>query len=231
MKHDWLSYELYLFDLDDTLINTKAAVHQAWQVALELWSSDTGISKDVAQPVLEECVRHFGSTAYKEYWHAFVNEMIEGSLENPSLIYRCQEAYYQAYWNFLHPLEGAVEFLEWLQSHQKTLGLVTNGFWNFQFEKVTHTRLDPFFTSHNTVCAHLGEVTRRKPNPTMLLQQIEKLQKSSISTIFFGNAVTDIMAGNLASVTTVAVNNIANPMNLKVMTPDLVVSSWRSIVE
>ena len=60
----------------------------------------------------------------------------------------------------------------------------------------------------------------------MLNQVLEKCDRRPEEAVFFGNASIDVLAGNMAGVTTVAVAEFSNSRELRLLTADYHLSEW-----
>jgi len=227
MDINWDNFETYFFDLDDTLINTRASIRAGWEAAMEHPELPQSIQKSGVEVVDYLCL-HFSSNAYHEYWKAFVIEMLSSVSDPVKLANDLCTLYEEAYWKNLAPFPGVPEILELLQSLNKTLALITNGILDFQHQKLKKTAL--FSVFENTIfCSESFPFAHKKPSPVMLQTALKQLQSKKESTVFLGNAPIDIIAGNLAQITTVAVTHIHNPCQLKLNTPDAFLHCWKKL--
>jgi HAD superfamily hydrolase (TIGR01509 family) len=105
------------------------------------------------------------------------------------------------------------------------LALITNGLIELQTQKLSRVGLADYFQEH-VYCSDQYAWTHQKPSPHMLNQVLEKCDMSPEETVFFGNASIDVLAGNMAGVTTVAVAEFNNPRELRLLTADYHLSEW-----
>ena len=81
INFDWLGYQLYLFDLDDTLLMTRAAIRASWRKTLQ-HPNLTGKTVEEWTETLRGFTLLYGTTADQEYWQAFAVE-VTGELIKP----------------------------------------------------------------------------------------------------------------------------------------------------
>ena len=225
MEPNWLDYDLYLFDLDDTLINTRAALRASWTHALQHPQLQHQTSDEWIE-LLRAFTRQFGTTADREYWQAFAVEVTGELLQPHPLAEELREMHRAHYWTALRPAENVAELLGSLRDLSKRLALVTNGLIEFQTEKLRGTNLLSFFSPETIFCSDRYDWRKQKPSPHMIQQAIARANVTPERTIFFGNASIDILAGNLAGVTTVAVVDIPNPQQVRLLQPDYELLVW-----
>ncbi|MGK5090518.1 HAD family hydrolase [Deltaproteobacteria bacterium TL4] len=232
MDNNWLSYNLFLFDLDDTLINTRDSVRQACLTALnQVPSLLCYQAEGRVDELLSTFIKHFGTTADREYWRAFIIELLhEHPVTDPySIADNLCEIYRKEYWNQLKPLnDDCMAFIQYLINNNKSMALITNGTLKFQRKKLVHTNLSQFFS--HIFCSDQFPPQFQKPSPYMIIQAIQCFQGNPKETVFFGNSIIDVIAGNLAGVHTVAINEIMNPEHIHLLTPYFIYTSWHSII-
>ena len=229
MWKDIESFKLFLFDLDDTLINTRQSVQVGWKTALEHSSFlPSDFSFQNALTLLEFLSSKFGTSADLEYWHAFVTEILHCHLPypHPIAIQLC-ETYRNAYWKTLTPFNHVLPFLNTLKENNKFLSLISNGEKKFQNQKLKHTQLDKFFDPATVFISSQFPSSLKKPSPFMINKALEKFSISPTQTLFFGNADTDIIAGNLAGIRTTLVFSIPNSSHQsRLLNHTFHLSSW-----
>ena len=227
MSRNWWDYELYLFDLDDTLLNTRKALLTGWENALRHPKLEKK-SKEEYIFLLKLLTKLFGTTADGEYWQAFVREILP-EVKNPQpLAQELIARHQQTYWQTLQPFPDVMTVLERLLEKQKKMAIVTNGVLDFQQEKLKHTRLDAYF-ANQVFCSDQFAWRYQKPSPYMIQQAITNRQVTVKNTIFWGNADIDIMAGNLAGVTTVLIAEVTKPSDLHLLTASYSIQNWSEL--
>lgn len=228
-----LAFRLYLFDLDDTLINTRESVKLACQSTLQVLAQGLGEAENNWEAKLKELIANYGSTHAAEYWRAFVFEVVGSTPTSEILAKQLFQHYDLQYWQRLKLEKGVVELLNYLQTEKIAIGLVSNGLHDFQMRKLQHTRLNHYFPVSVIEISQNYPTAQQKPAPDMILSVLNKHQIPASETVFIGNASVDIIAGNMAEVTTVAIGAISNPQNLKLLTPKYQFSSmeefWNAI--
>ena len=221
---DWLGYQLYLFDLDDTLLMTRAAIRASWRKTLQ----HPNLTRKTVEEWIEtlrEFTLLYGTTADQEYWQAFAVE-VTGELIKPhpfgEELCRINR---ENYWQVLQPAPNIPNVLQRLREEDRQLALITNGLIKLQTQKLTRVGLADYFQDH-VYCSDQYAWAHQKPSPHMLNQVLEKCERRPEEAVFFGNASIDVLAGNMAGVTTVAVAEFNNPRELRLLTADYHLSDW-----
>jgi FMN phosphatase YigB (HAD superfamily) len=226
MEPNWQAFDLYLFDLDDTLICTRDALRASWTHALQQAPELSHRPPEEWLEVLRALTRQFGTTADWEYWQAFAVEVTRDLLQPHPLAEFLREAHRARYWEELQPAENIVALLQTLQAIPKHTALITNGLLAFQSDKLRGTGLREFFPDKWIFCSDQYDWRQQKPSPHMVQEAMNRFDVPPEKTVFFGNASIDIIAGNLAGVTTVAVAEISNPQQVRLLQPDFELPVW-----
>ncbi|MBF0350747.1 MAG: HAD family hydrolase [SAR324 cluster bacterium] len=224
---NWNNFDSYIFDLDDTLINTTQAVQSGWEYALNKHSFRNDLSQEKKINLLKKLIKFFGSSSDNEYWHAFIFELSKTSIRYPNPIATALcETYRQGYWQELKVSSQILSFLQFLSLKKKPLILVTNGCLSFQIKKLQHTGLSTYF-ENSVFCSSQYQPDHQKPSPHMLIQV--KMKYCVQKSIFIGNANSDIIAGNLAGMDTVLISENTQEQDLKLMEPTYTLC-WNEIL-
>ena len=235
MTFPWHEPKLHIFDLDDTLVHTRSAVREAWEPALKVLCSRLGCDLDRTRTLLKVLVGEFGSTAYRQYWHALVSELVSHlpnsavSSDVDSITEEVRLIYDKRFWQNLRLFDGSVDYLNRLVDSGRTVGIASNGDSDFQWRKIRHLGLDKWFDPNSVRTEGSQAVQRQKPNAFMLLGFLDQHALDPQNCFFYGNSPVDIIAGNLAGVRTVAVGSIANQNRLKLLVPDAILRDFTQI--
>lgn len=196
---DLLRFKLHLFDLDDTLLQTRASYYAAQEYAVdELWDQLVLPQREKAYKEIHWFSRRIGSVDPPAYMSAFLRSWGIYSEANLHLLIEC---YRESYWGDMKLYEGAWAYLEGLKKEGKLLGLVSNGTSSTQHKKVTHTGLDHFFPAPARFISGDFEPRHKKPSPYMLERALEYFGVKPEEAIYYGNTQDDVLAANLAEVT------------------------------
>lgn len=221
-------FKLHLFDLDDTLINTRNTYYNAQEIALKqifplIRSDDFSWSLDELRWLCRAC----GSDNAELYMEAFLRSHSSYTPEIQSVLHM---EYQEHYWTNLEILEGAYNYLEHLSNAEIPIALVSNGQKKIQRKKLKITGLDRFFSEDNSFISSNYPTANKKPSPYMIQLACEKYGIAPEETIYYGNNSEDIMAGNLANTTTAYFGDVAylKEMLPGIANPDLIVSAWYS---
>lgn len=191
-----------LFDLDDTLINTT----EAYGIALRGKLGDLGL------PATEDALHHaFFIISHMRSYNikdAFIALLRESGM-NPDEAWRKSEglceSFNQLMLGCLKPLHGATEFLSHLEDKALKLGLVTNGYSDWQRKKLLISGLNRFFPPEHIAVS--GELPRycEKPAQSIYRQILDRLSISHYRVAFVGDRATDILGANVAGMISIMV--------------------------
>ncbi|MDT8447655.1 MAG: HAD hydrolase-like protein [bacterium] len=192
-------FPLQLFDLDDTLLHTRASYYAAQEYAVdELWDRLLLPQRERAYQEIHWFSKRIGSVDPPAYMSAFLQSW---GILNDANLRLLLECYRESYWSDIKLYEGALEFLEKLQTQGRQLGLVSNGTSSTQHKKVMHTGLGRFFPAAARFISGDFEPRHKKPSPYMILRALEYFGREPSETIYYGNTQDDVLAANLAGVT------------------------------
>lgn len=228
-------FDLFLFDLDDTLINTRYSYKLAQEHAIAIPCS---YRADLIPALLLERLRSFakqtGSGKYREYFRLFLNELgIFSSLEEKTIFSQMLERYETTYWSNLRPFTEGITFLNHLTQTKKKIALVSNGDTRQQWKKIQHVHLDKFFVPQNSFISGNYAAQLKKPSPFLVETACNTLNVLPEKSVFFGNTFEDIVAGTLAGVSTsFHSESCALPSKLSgKFEPDFLFDNWKSVLE
>lgn len=197
-------FDLYAFDLDDTLINTRQAYHSAQETAVsEVFPHLSGNELTDRLKDLKWLCGIFGSGQPENYFSAFVKSQPDAKTAMESAVSSLLDVYHSSFWKNLRCFEGAKSYLEKLYDRNKLLALVSNGKTKTQLEKLQQTGLEAFFPKSLCFISEMVLPAQKKPSPHMLELACLRSGVPASGTVYFGNIATDIIAGNLAGATTV----------------------------
>ena len=205
---------LFLFDLDGTLIDSRADIARAVNLALARMEMST-----VPEPRLVEFVGYGVRNLIKQTMREAI-----GSEPEDALIQRGIALYQEEYGNHLldqtslYPgVRDALDRLSWAR-----FAVVSNKPERFSRRILEGLGLGGRF------CAILGEdsTPRRKPDPASLLQAMACCRAAPSETVIVGDSAVDIAAGKAAGVVTCGVAGGFRPREeLEAAECDLIVTS------
>jgi len=227
-------FELFLFDLDDTLINTRESYHRAQEKALTtLCQLIPGFSKDLFLQSLRSYAQQTGSGQYELYFQLFLNEHTDLSPKEGKEVFETMvKTYEEHYWSNLTEFSDSRNFLNTLHHKHIPMALVSNGETERQLKKLQHTSLQQFFSPKNSFISGAFATEQKKPSPFMVQSACRNYQILERKTLFFGNTVEDMIAGNSAGTSTAFITESCPlPPNLSANEqPDKVFSSWAAVI-
>lgn len=198
------NFELILFDLDDTLVNTSRAYTEAQQESLiqHLPALKKSASEwQVYRNQLQWFCKAFGSGNPGQYFKAFLQSINHDASDD--LVKKLVQTYDKLFWNKLTPLDHVISFLTGLQSEKVQTAVVSNGKTANQLRKLEVTQLASFFPDENLWISGDFEAHQKKPSPFMILKALESFQVTPDKAVYIGNITADILAGNGAGIQTV----------------------------
>lgn len=224
-------FQLHLFDLDDTLINTKEAYTQAQLTALKAHYPYLPPHKiDATFNDLKAIIATVGSGHVELYLRAYLNsfDLFPSPSQNDfdKLIQLYQNNFYQR----LSAFSGVQKFLNTLVKNNHLIALISNGKVASQYKKLEVTGLNTYFNAKNIYISEQFPVEKKKPSPAMIQKAITDFKVTSKTTIFYGDKKIDMIAGNLAHVSTVLFSpKNSAPINfIKVFQPDHTLTDWNT---
>ncbi|MFH2131333.1 MAG: HAD family hydrolase [bacterium] len=218
-------FDLYLFDLDDTLINTRQAYTSAQATTIRnAFPALTGNELAAGLKDLSWLCRIFGSGNPEGYFSAFLASRSDLQRNGKTTVSALTASYRSAFESNLEPLAGAESYLLGLANRKKRMALVSNGVTRSQFKKLQLSGLNAFFPESHCYVSESYHPTQKKPSPYMIHRACQETGIDSAQSVFFGNSPEDILAGNLAGVATVLVGE---NMELENDTPDIALPDYR----
>lgn len=231
---DLLPYHLHIFDLDDTLINTKSAYRFAQESAIRNhYPSIPPGTLNTTFPSLHLLCREFGSGNVQDYLTAFIDGFPDTFHKNDSTIETLLQDYHKVFANSLQCFENAIEYLSALREAGKALVLVTNGKTDSQIKKLQLTSLSDFFPKQNSYISADYKSNQKKPSSYMIDKACLEHQTAPSSAIYYGNTVSDMIAGNLAGVSCVHVA-VSTPLpenSTDIAKPLWILKDWKTALE
>jgi phosphoglycolate phosphatase-like HAD superfamily hydrolase len=218
-------FELHLFDLDDTLIQTTNSYLFAYQRILRNFSNS---SKKL--PSLEEIdvfCRIFGS-GQPELVFAAIFDFYgwDCQWEKADIA----KEFWREFWNKLEIFSDVFAYLDLLKNKQKKIAIVSNGKSEIQNQKIKQLGLGDFFSSKNIFISSDFQSSQAKPSPFMIHSAIKKNRSSHANTIFYGNSDSDILSGRLAKIAVVKIM-LKLPVSKKALLPaNYCFTSWNPLV-
>jgi len=222
-----LQFKLHLFDLDDTLLQTRSSYHAAQRYAVEQLFENQNIEfSEQAIQEIQWFSKQIGSIDPPTYMGAFLKN--RGLLSEANLTYLIQ-CYRESYWGAMKLYPGAEKYLQFLQADGKLLGLVSNGTTSTQQKKIKTTHLSPYFDESARFISGDFDRLHKKPHPFMLEQAMAFFAVSAEETIYYGNTQDDVLAANLAGVTSLWYGPDSPGPNAPTLgQPDIQWDSWPS---
>ncbi len=222
-------FDLHIFDLDDTLINTRAAYYSAQEEAVrKVLPELTGAPLLSALQDLKWLCRVFGSGNTESYFAAFIASQPNLNATDTSSAALLTTVYQDAFQLNLRPLDRVRHYLKTLQTSGKQLALVSNGTKASQLKKLHLTGFADFFPDKQCFISETYLPSQKKPSPHMIELACQSVDIDPGRSVFYGNSAEDILAGNLAGVTTVLIgkDNSVDDTLPEIGQPDFRLDNW-----
>lgn len=179
-----------LFDLDGTLIDTAPDFH---------WVINQLLQEEQREPVSYEFLRRYVSNGARAMVEAAFQHQ-EGEAEFTRLHKRMLDLYLEHLDVDSQLFFGMSDCLEWLEQNQIPWGIVTN-----KPELYTTPVMQGLGLSKRAATVICPDhVTHKKPHPEALLLACQQIGCAANDSIYVGDHIRDIEAGNHAEMTTIA---------------------------
>lgn len=224
-----LNKQFHIFDLDDTLINTRWSYQKAQKTVIRgLWPEKTISQIDELHDLLSWYCRQTGSGNTTLYFDLFIRSTIFDSRLWSECLAKAVDLYKRQFESSLKPNSTAIQYLEKLLSLGKIIALVSNGDPEKQLRKLQLTKLEDFFQKDQIYIS--GHYTQecKKPSPFMIQKACQDTKCHSNETVYYGNTLSDVMAANLAGVYSVfiATTDKIDPLKPEIVQPDYQIKDW-----
>ncbi len=231
---DHRTFELHIFDLDDTLINTRYSYTVAQERAVRAvfrQVKSEGLSQIL--PDLKWLCRQFGSGKPDEYFKALITSRSSILDPGPDSLQKLLEAYRHEFDSLLCCFESAKDYLQLLKSQGKTMALVSNGNPLTQVNKLKRVGLIGYFDEELVFVSGNYPPSQKKPSPHMIKEACRVSNISADKAVFYGNNTSDMLAGNLAGVATIHYNGSTELTEgiPELAKPSTSIDSWKSMLE
>jgi phosphoglycolate phosphatase len=207
--------DIYLFDLDGTIIDSGKDIAVAANYAL------TKLDK---KPLPEnEIIKHVGYGGHK---------LIEGILNTSDTdiiekgVRYFREYYFSNLTTYSKPYPYVEEVLKDLKNKGKNLGVITNKYEDLSIQILKELNLLNFFD----VVVGGDTTSEKKPNPMPVFHALEKINTDSKNAIIIGDSEADILAGKNAGIKTCLVTYGFGKLGIaKKYNPDFIINSFKEV--
>jgi FMN phosphatase YigB (HAD superfamily) len=178
---------LYIFDLDNTLIDEKFYIYSKFKLLLEKEFIDNSLKQEI--------LFYFNQNFPKRRKNIIqiINQKFNIKIDINLYKYYLREIICDS---SLKIINNSVEKLEELMSEGKEIWICTNGNPLQQSNKITQLQKSCSFKLQVMYCDNF----RPKPSPNPINRILRISQKPRVKTLFVGDAWTDRLSANLAGV-------------------------------
>lgn len=202
-----------LFDLDGTIADTLPLIRKTYFKVFEEMNipwGDDDVMKMIGLPLREIGRLMAGMGKEEEFYDTY------------------QKHYSVLHHDFISVFPGIEKILSVLSEKAFTLGIVTSKGKKGANLTLSSMKLSDYFSIIVTV----EHTMNHKPNPDPVYYALEKLGKRPDEAVYIGDSPFDIMAGNSAGVTTIAVTwGMANVEGLLKHNPNYCVDSREKLLD
>lgn len=199
-----LNKQLHIFDLDDTLINTRWSYQEAQLAVIKtlLPNKTTAELKSLHQLLGWFC-KQTGSGNTDLYFDLFIRSTISDSKKWKCCHTKALACYNKNFESNLIADPNGVHFLKKLTKLRKNIAIVSNGVLKKQLRKLNLTKLEHFFKKDRIYVSSQYAPDQKKPSSFMIDKACQDLADSHQNAVYYGNTQSDIIASNLADVCSV----------------------------
>jgi phosphoglycolate phosphatase len=206
-----LDYQLIIFDLDGTLVDTAPDIVGAVKYIIEYF--------DAPKRTDEEIAGFIGGGARKVLLRS-LGPLKEHCIEDALILFK--EHYIQHCTEQSTVYDGVVELLEYLKQHGKQMAICTMKIRSATIKILQEKALLPYFTYLVTA----DEIKQPKPDPEGINLVLQAIECPASQAIIIGDTTQDIMAAHNAGIDSIAVSYGYESVDLvKMAKPDLIIES------
>ncbi len=224
--------KLHLFDLDDTLIETRPVYQKAQEIAIQMVFPE--LTSEQLAPRFKKIKfisKAFGSGLVEQYFQAFlVEETTLNSEQKEKALEDLVRIYFSEYWPAIKAKPGAKDWLRLLQSKGLNIGLISNGKVELQNKKLALTGLDEFFPEPVRWVSGAYPPEFKKPSTYMFEKALNHFGSTKEEAIYYGNITGDMLGANLTGMTSFLMGKVEEGLE-KIAIADQTFTSWLDLIK
>ena len=213
-------YDFYLFDADGTLLDTIELIYKSFFHTITVLKNELYDKKEYTR---EEITANIG-IPLRNQMELYFGSLSEDKYQEIRSVYKTYQQ--NIYKDYLKLFPNIKSGLKKLKDKGKIMGKVTSRSMTSAKPYLETTGIYNFFDVIITPEA----TEKHKPNPEPVLEAMRRLGSNKKNTVFIGDAIADIKAGNTAGIDTVFVNWSHNPLSQLREDPNYAIDSLSELV-
>jgi len=168
-----------LFDLDGTLLDRDRSVRQFIAMQYDRLKSELGhiVKEDYVNRFIE--IDNHGYVWKDKVYDQLCNEFRIVNLSSEKLL----QDYLQHFKQSCVAFPSMISMLDKLKKNNHRLGIITNGYGQFQMDNINSLRIEAYFDA-----IFISEWEKmRKPDPRLFLRALDRLKVAPYESIFIGD--------------------------------------------
>jgi len=207
--------ELYIFDLDGTIIDSSKDIAKAVNYAFEKLKLNKFPEEEIvkyvgygARKLIEDLIPN-----KQDYWEESLNLFREYYNQNPSV--------------YTKPYPYVKELLEYLKENNKNIAVLTN-----KYEKISKDILkDIGLWEYIDLVVGADTLDTRKPEPDGVYFILKVLEKNKEESILIGDSEVDVLTGKNAGIkTALLLHGYGNKELAKNLNPDYIFKDFKDLL-
>ncbi|MDX2472023.1 MAG: HAD hydrolase-like protein [SAR324 cluster bacterium] len=226
------SKKLHLFDLDDTLIETRPVYQKAQEIAIQMvFPHLTPAELAPRFKKIKFISKAFGSGLVEQYFSAFLVEEIAMSIpEKQVALTDLVRIYYEKYWPAIKAKPGAKEWLRSLQAKGLYIGLISNGNVELQKKKLALTGLEGFFPESVQWISGAYAPEFKKPSTHMFEEALAHFCLKKEEAVYYGNITADMLGANLSGMSSYLMGKVEDGLE-QIAIADKTFTNWCDLTQ
>lgn len=209
------NFNLYIFDLDGTLLDSKEDIAIAVNYGLE----KVGLEQKPAQEIVK-FVGYGAKKLIEDLLPAYPQEIKDQVLEYFRQFYTANPVIKSTLY------ESSVELLQSLKHKGRKTAVVTNKYESISIDILKHFGISDLVD----IVVGADTTAEKKPSPIPVLYAVTRLEQQPERSIMIGDSETDILAGkNAGTYTCLVLHGYGNKEAALSLKPDIVIKNFKEL--